>query len=771
MPTYDFKCLSSRDFEELVRDLLQPELKVTIETFKSGKDKGIDLRYASPIGETCIIQCKHFAESGFKGLIRELKEAELNKVQALSPSKYILCTSVPLSPQNKDEIVSIFDPFIKSTSDVLGQNDLNNLLGKYPKIEADHYKLWLSSTPVLTRVLKNAASVKTTFHVNKIIEKLPLYVHTKSFNAASKILSEQQFIIISGIPGIGKTTLAEMLIYLYLSKDFALIPITENIKEAFDLFDPTQQQIFYYDDFLGRTILQSHLGKNEDAEIIDFINIVRKHPSSRFILTTREYILQQANIQYERISQGNLDIAKYVLSLPSFTRMEKARILYNHLYFSKLPTDFINEVLKDNFYINIIEHKNYNPRIVEWMTNPVFIAKTPYAGYRNQFTYTLNNPANLWESAFSNQIEHHSRILLLSLCSFKPPVIMNVLQNVFNSVREVYSEKYKVPTHPNDFRFSLKELEGTFTLTNQNSVDFNNPSIVDFLETKIMNDPEYIEIILHSIRYFEQIINIVRIAHEKHSKLNKQSLLESITNNLRNPVIKIELIGTNHTYVQQDSRIFERTLFLAKIFEENNDQEYLDLMKKSIELSIQASVDSHPCYDIFGIDNQGLKNLIQFVVGMKKIDDSIKNEMLKLMEPILSQALTQAHSVIDMEELAQVIRSHSYLYSKYQNILKQEFERYLSEDFSDECNDLNNSDMAAQVIDCLTTIGEKVETDIKSQINEVEAIRSQLDDEERAEADKHSDEAYEMWHEREQDAKMENEEIESMFQSLRDVEL
>ena len=47
MPRYDFRSLSSQDFEELVRDLLQAEWKVALEAFKAGRDAGIDLRYAA----------------------------------------------------------------------------------------------------------------------------------------------------------------------------------------------------------------------------------------------------------------------------------------------------------------------------------------------------------------------------------------------------------------------------------------------------------------------------------------------------------------------------------------------------------------------------------------------------------------------------------------------------------------------------------------------------------------------------------------------------
>ena len=40
MPNYDFRSLSPIDFEIIVRDLLQEELGVTLESFKSGKDLG-----------------------------------------------------------------------------------------------------------------------------------------------------------------------------------------------------------------------------------------------------------------------------------------------------------------------------------------------------------------------------------------------------------------------------------------------------------------------------------------------------------------------------------------------------------------------------------------------------------------------------------------------------------------------------------------------------------------------------------------------------------
>src|SRR5436853_551023 len=127
MPTYDFSHLSNHDFELLVRDLLQAELGLRLESFKSGRDRGIDLRYAQDQG--VIVQCKHYLASGFSKLLHDLTVNEAPKVSSLAPRRYLVATSVSLSAPNKDKIVYALAPHLHDPSDVLGQMDLNNLLG------------------------------------------------------------------------------------------------------------------------------------------------------------------------------------------------------------------------------------------------------------------------------------------------------------------------------------------------------------------------------------------------------------------------------------------------------------------------------------------------------------------------------------------------------------------------------------------------------------------------------------------------------------------
>ena len=105
MADYDFHQLSPHDLEILARDLLQAHWGVTLESLKTGKDGGIDLRYA-PAQDKVIVQVKHLVRTGLAGLLRELGK-EAVKVKRLQPSRYVLVTSVPLSAVNKDEIVGI----------------------------------------------------------------------------------------------------------------------------------------------------------------------------------------------------------------------------------------------------------------------------------------------------------------------------------------------------------------------------------------------------------------------------------------------------------------------------------------------------------------------------------------------------------------------------------------------------------------------------------------------------------------------------------------
>jgi hypothetical protein len=105
--------------------------------------------------------------SGFPKLLANLRDGERPKIARLGPTCYIVATSVSLTPGNKDEIVDALHPFALGSRDVLGADDIEGLLSRHPAVERANFKLWLTSTNVLERVLHNAAICQTDFEVER----------------------------------------------------------------------------------------------------------------------------------------------------------------------------------------------------------------------------------------------------------------------------------------------------------------------------------------------------------------------------------------------------------------------------------------------------------------------------------------------------------------------------------------------------------------------------------------------------------------------------
>ena len=517
MSAYDFTGLSPSDFELLCQDLLSVNLGVPLQTFTTGRDKGIDLRHAPVNGKDWVVQCKHFARSGFAKLRSHLATKELPKIKKLKPSRYILATSVGLSPDNVDELFGVLSPYCQSKHDIIGMDDLNSLLRNNPTVEKAHFKLWLTSEAVLSRVLHNDVFVQSLLTEEEIKQRLGLYVHTESFDAARRKLEDERVCILSGVPGVGKTTLAELLLVEYLAHGWEVIAIHQNVKEGQRLFrsDKDAKQVFYYDDFLGQISTGEKLGKNEDRALLQLVQSVSRTANKRFILTTREYILAQAKIEHEHLARSRIDLHQFVVSCDDYSDLDKARILANHLYFARVPQEHIAALVAERTYHDIISHRNYNPRIIEWMTQVAETSACRPKAYPSVFLDRLDNPSDLWTHAFENQISEAARHLLLVLGSCGDGILVSDLQEAFDSFNLGRGKRHGFQTTPSSFRKALNELEGNFVRIERTSselvVSCHNPSILDFLDQRFSENSEEVNDILRFAVFFEQVQRLFQV--------------------------------------------------------------------------------------------------------------------------------------------------------------------------------------------------------------------------------------------------------------------
>ncbi len=571
MTFYTFDNLSPLDFETLAIDLLQKYKNISlIETFKQGKDQGIDGRFFTDKKET-IVQCKRY--KNYSDLVSHITRIESNKVKNIAPDNYILVTSCPLSTTQKKELFSLLKNYVKNNVEVLGNEDINNLIRQYPEIEYKHSKLWLNNINILEKVLHSQDINESEIIEKKIKNKVEVYVENQSLSEALEILNEKSCCVISGEPGVGKTTLAEMSSFYYMERGYRFSKISSNIREGYKFLRSKNKTIFYYDDFLGTTFLESKLEKNEDSKIISFLEeISSKNNPHKIILTTREYILQQAYDSLERLSSSNLDMNKYVLKLDKYTDYNKAKILYNHLFFSSIGTKYIKSFLDNRAYLNIIRHKNFNPRSIETMTEINKLKNVTPSEYSKYFIENLDNPEQIWRHAF-NQLSAVAQYLILTIASFKGNISLGILEDSYTVLKQELSKKHQSKTSLNDFTKSLKELEGSFISTKRKQnynryeiyVKFINPAISDFIEEYLCENKNLFTDLLNHSKYIEQISKLLNLSCEK-------KVFKSIFKSIKSKILKIKLAKKNAHFLEFNptfSIVFKNST--EKMIGQNND--------------------------------------------------------------------------------------------------------------------------------------------------------------------------------------------------------
>lgn len=344
---FDLSNLNDYEFETLCRDIMCEVLDTELHMFSRGADGGIDV-CDSKIDPDIVIQAKHYCGSTYSNLRTSLHK-EVEKVKKLNPESYYVFTSLPLTRKNKLEIIEMFSEYMKDISYVLDKTDIDRFLEKpeTKDIVYKNYKLWLSAANVLPLVTNQNVFIDCEELMMDIENQVPFFVDTDAYMDSIRKLSNNNILIIVGAPGVGKSTISKMLVLYYASKSYTVRYVSNNsiaeLKRVISI-DRDKKEIILLDDFLGQHYM--NLRESQPSELKTLIALIERSKSKKLILNSRITILNEAvqsSIVLREMMERH-DRNKYLIDLDRMSVYEKAKILYNHLYFNYVPREYLASI-------------------------------------------------------------------------------------------------------------------------------------------------------------------------------------------------------------------------------------------------------------------------------------------------------------------------------------------------------------------------------------------------------------------------------------------
>lgn len=551
---FDYTNLSANEFENLCSDILSRELGVELRHFSPGRDGGIDLT-ESPTKKKVVVQVKHYTKSSFSSLKASLeKELEKLKEMVPRPESYYVCTSKELTAGNIKEIREIFSDYMDSDEYVFTKNELDKFLAKESNqdILRKNFKLWLVADKVLTQVINRDIFIDGEVLLDNLERDFKYFVQTKLFDSCIEILEKNRKVMICGDPGVGKSITSKMLTFYFVKQGYQIRYTTNG--DISDLKRSLQEnrelkEVILLDDCLGQYYLK--LKEWQDVELVSLMNYINLCDNKILILNSRVTVFNAAQEKYRKLREYLEDdkLKIKIINMNDITLKERANIFYNHLLKNKIPSEHYASVRKNRSYISIINHLNYNPRIIEYVTHRKRYSKVNPENYFDFIMGTLEKPEQVWEEEFSQGLGIEDRIFMHTLFS-----LTDTLANI-DLLAECFINRIQIEGKIDNTTNKFEECKRRLTASLIKVVDYNNnmrvgvlnPSINDYMKKAVLENKLEVANIIKTSVYIEQIEKVLGNEAEERVLLMLQdgSILEKKSMYNKIPVYIIYAIINN----------------------------------------------------------------------------------------------------------------------------------------------------------------------------------------------------------------------------------
>ena len=520
MKTYNFyNTFEPMEFQDFARDIIQIRENIVLESFSEGKDRGIDGRYVGEDGYTIIFQAKRILHTNERIVnIVKKEKCKLDELvaQGIRIDRYILVLSGDVSVAKKIKIQEMLEPYVIEPQDIIGSKDLNNYLSssenKYKSVEGKYYKLWIQNTDTLKKALHEIVNPQlvelSEMHLNDAVEKGRLFVETGIYSEALEKIQKSKVLIISGEPGVGKTTLANQIALYYLTRhQFDHYVYATSMNDLYIAKGIKGKKVIIFDDFWGGNGFDFFGNGIRVKDLVTFVEYIQKRDDYLLIMTTREYVLEQGlekNADFRRLVESN----KLDCRIEDYSELDKLRIYYGHLKYTSLTWNQAYEFRQVEQ--DVIDSPNYNPRVIEMFTKSITPDLEPVLCVEKFFDY-LDCPSDFWKQIF-NELSQEAKIVYLLMAIMPLPVEVHVLKHCYLRVVKAVQKELEWKGFPE----IIIELEKTVIRTDlyrtMMAITYQNPSVKDFaLELLENNFENYSDILQQSCIFYSQCVEYLKM--------------------------------------------------------------------------------------------------------------------------------------------------------------------------------------------------------------------------------------------------------------------
>lgn len=437
MSSFNYSALSDYEFELFCRDVMQRHLNTSLRTFSKGRDGGIDIT-DDPVNPKIVVQVKHYVYSPL-GTLKKSIINELSKVESIKPQQYYICCSRTLSREVIKEIYDTYKDYMDSSDCIITQEFFDDFLSKECNVDIlrKHFKLWFCSDSVLKLMHNRAMFVDCEYLFYNIEQDSKTFVQTDVYDKCISALEQQPVLFLLGLPGVGKSIMTEMIALSYSRDGYKIKYVANNgmvdLKNSLSV-DENEKELVLVDDCLGQ--LYFNLSERQGHELLSLIVYISTHENKKMILNSRVTVFNEATesfMHFKRFVDKKKNYIRYI-NVDDLTVNEKAMILYNKLYHNGIYEKYRERIKMNRNYRKIVLHRNYSPRIMEYITNPNNINTEDYFGFAME---CLDNPYEVWKNEIENRIGLSDRIFIYTLFSLTESMVDESL------LKEAYYSRIK----------------------------------------------------------------------------------------------------------------------------------------------------------------------------------------------------------------------------------------------------------------------------------------------------------------------------------------